>query len=176
MTLRPVAKGKSMEAGCSPYVLDLSLWLPGDAPPPPLLPQPEPEPAPHLSEKAAKLAQKLGQLQPFINDCVPAGMHGPTCVFWANLTPFWLQTRRRQGRGARLACAGRAACASPWPRRQPRRSALLGPSASARWATAVTMGLRRVLAFVLPLIHFIAYLLTHSVPLFPKRQYYSSEP
>ncbi len=22
--------------------------------------------------------------------CVPRGMHGPTCILWANLTPFWL--------------------------------------------------------------------------------------
>ena len=36
------------------------------------------------------LAQKLGQLQPFYR-CIPAGMHGPTCIFWANLTPFSLK-------------------------------------------------------------------------------------
>jgi hypothetical protein len=23
--------------------------------------------------------------------CIPTGTHGPTCIFWANLTPFWLQ-------------------------------------------------------------------------------------
>jgi hypothetical protein len=23
--------------------------------------------------------------------CIPAGMHGPTCIFWANLTPFPVQ-------------------------------------------------------------------------------------
>jgi hypothetical protein len=23
--------------------------------------------------------------------CIPTGMHGPTCIFWANLTPFSLQ-------------------------------------------------------------------------------------
>jgi hypothetical protein len=38
-------------------------------------------------EKGAKLAQKLGQLQPF-HSCVPAGMYGPTYIFWANLTPL----------------------------------------------------------------------------------------
>jgi hypothetical protein len=42
------------------------------------------------SEKDAKLAQKLGQIQPF--SCIPSGMHGPTCIFWANLTPFLLKS------------------------------------------------------------------------------------
>jgi hypothetical protein len=27
--------------------------------------------------------------------CTPAGMHGPTCIFWANLTPFSLKARVR---------------------------------------------------------------------------------
>ena len=39
-------------------------------------------------EKDAELAQKLGQLQPFLavfpQECWLAG---PTCVFWANLSP-----------------------------------------------------------------------------------------
>jgi hypothetical protein len=38
----------------------------------------------------AKLAQKLGQLQPFT--AVLTGMHGPTCIFWANLTSVALQS------------------------------------------------------------------------------------
>ena len=43
------------------------------------------------SEKGVKLAQDLGQLQPFVADCcIPIGMHEPTCVCWANLTPFSL--------------------------------------------------------------------------------------
>jgi hypothetical protein len=42
------------------------------------------------SEKDPKLGQKLGQLQPFLT-----GMHGPTCIFWANLTPFSLKARVR---------------------------------------------------------------------------------
>jgi hypothetical protein len=25
--------------------------------------------------------------------CIPTGMHGPTCIFWADLTPFSLETR-----------------------------------------------------------------------------------
>ena len=41
-------------------------------------------------EKDDKLAQKLGQLQPFYS-CVPTGVHGPTCILWANLTPFSTQ-------------------------------------------------------------------------------------
>jgi hypothetical protein len=40
------------------------------------------------SEKDAKLVQKLGQLQPFL--AVFPRMHGPTWIFWANLTPFSL--------------------------------------------------------------------------------------
>jgi hypothetical protein len=27
--------------------------------------------------------------------CVPTGMHGPTCIFWANLTPFALPAAQR---------------------------------------------------------------------------------
>ena len=37
--------------------------------------------------KAAKLAQKVGPTYAFYS-CIPTGMHGPTCIFWANLTPF----------------------------------------------------------------------------------------
>jgi hypothetical protein len=44
------------------------------------------------SEKDVRLAQKLGQLQPFLAvQCIPTGMHGPTCIFWANLTHFSLK-------------------------------------------------------------------------------------
>jgi hypothetical protein len=41
------------------------------------------------SEEDTELAQKLGQRQPFI--AVPTGMHGPTCVYFANLTSFSMQ-------------------------------------------------------------------------------------
>ena len=27
----------------------------------------------------------------FFYSCIPTGLHGPTCIFWANLTPFALQ-------------------------------------------------------------------------------------
>jgi hypothetical protein len=47
-----------------------------------------PRQMPPQVRKNAKLAQKLGQLQPFIavfpQECWLAG---PTCVFWANLSP-----------------------------------------------------------------------------------------
>ena len=33
---------------------------------------------------ATKLAQKLGPTSVFYR-CIPTGMHGPTCIFWANL-------------------------------------------------------------------------------------------
>jgi hypothetical protein len=55
---------------------------------------------PH-SEKDAKLAQKLGQLQPF-SSFFPTGMYGPTCTVWANLTPL----ARAAGRAAGCARAG----------------------------------------------------------------------
>ena len=41
-------------------------------------------------EKGATLAQKLGQRQPFYSR-IPTGMYGPTCISWANLTPFSLR-------------------------------------------------------------------------------------
>jgi hypothetical protein len=44
-------------------------------------------------EKGAWLAQKLGQLQPFT--AVSSLMHGPTCIVWANLTPFSLSPQGR---------------------------------------------------------------------------------
>ena len=44
------------------------------------------------SERDGTLAQKLGQLQSFIA-VSPTGKHGPTCIFWASLTPFLLQRR-----------------------------------------------------------------------------------
>ena len=37
------------------------------------------------------MAQKLGQLQPFITVFPQECMVGPTCIFWANLTPFSLE-------------------------------------------------------------------------------------
>ena len=39
------------------------------------------------ARKTSKLAQKLGPTSVFYC-CIPAGMHGPTCIFWADLTPF----------------------------------------------------------------------------------------
>ena len=45
------------------------------------------------SEKDAKLAQKLGQLQPFLA-VFPQELHWPTGIFWANLTPLSLQLAR----------------------------------------------------------------------------------
>jgi hypothetical protein len=32
---------------------------------------------------------------PAISSCIPTGMHGPTCIFWVNLTPFPLRALRR---------------------------------------------------------------------------------
>jgi hypothetical protein len=45
-------------------------------------------------EKTAVSARILGQFPPR-SSCIPAGMHGPTCVFWASLTAFALQPRVR---------------------------------------------------------------------------------
>ena len=30
---------------------------------------------------------------PAFHICIPTGMHWPTCILWANLTPFTLQNR-----------------------------------------------------------------------------------
>ena len=38
----------------------------------------------------------LGQLQPFPSR-IPTGMRGPTCIFWANLTPFSPQSCGQAG-------------------------------------------------------------------------------
>ena len=43
-----------------------------------------PEP---LSKKDAK--SEVGPASAFCS-CIPTGMHGPTCIFWANLTPLSL--------------------------------------------------------------------------------------
>jgi hypothetical protein len=40
-----------------------------------------------ISARDAVLAQKLGQPQPFLA-VFPHEMHGPSCVFWVNLTPL----------------------------------------------------------------------------------------
>ena len=40
--------------------------------------------------KTPSWPRKFGQLQPF-HGCTRTGMHGPTSIFWANLTPFSLQ-------------------------------------------------------------------------------------
>jgi hypothetical protein len=44
------------------------------------------------------------------------------------------------------------------------------PQALALAEAAVAIGLGRIITFAIPLIHFIMYLLTYSVPLFLKRQ------
>jgi hypothetical protein len=38
--------------------------------------------------KDAELAQTLGHHPSAFDSCVPTGMHGPTCIFLANLTHF----------------------------------------------------------------------------------------
>jgi hypothetical protein len=45
------------------------------------------------SEKNAKLAQKLGKLQPIVAVFPQEYNHGPTSIFWVNLTPCSLQCR-----------------------------------------------------------------------------------
>jgi hypothetical protein len=42
---------------------------------------------------------KLGLRQPFTAACIPTGMHGPSCNFWANLTRFSLQCVHGGSRG-----------------------------------------------------------------------------
>jgi hypothetical protein len=67
-----------------------------------------------FARKDAKSAQKLGQLQSFMAfySCIPTEMHGPTCVFWANLTPF-SPSCASDGMRARLPCAMDAAWRAP---------------------------------------------------------------
>ena len=36
-----------------------------------------------------------------LSSCTPAGMHGPTCIFWASLTPFLFQESRSKCAGER---------------------------------------------------------------------------
>jgi hypothetical protein len=36
----------------------------------------------------------------FFFSCIPTGMHGPTCIFLANLTPFSLGSGSTRPRGA----------------------------------------------------------------------------
>jgi hypothetical protein len=53
--------------------------------------------------RTAKLAQKLGQPIAF-DSCIPSptGMHGPTCIFWGNLTPFLASGTTGASASARL--------------------------------------------------------------------------
>jgi hypothetical protein len=79
MTAPPMAKAQAAyEAKCGPFLgkMKCAVWDWGDR---------FRERDHHLEEiKVRKLAQKLGQLQPFCS-CIPTGMHGPTCIVWANL-------------------------------------------------------------------------------------------
>ena len=59
-----------MEAECSPYVLDVSLWLPGDAPPPPAVPEPEPEPEPEPDQPEPE-PEPVPVPEPLANSCTP---------------------------------------------------------------------------------------------------------
>jgi hypothetical protein len=43
------------------------------------------------SEKDAVSAQKLGHATAAFYRCIPTAMRGPTCIFWADLTPFSLE-------------------------------------------------------------------------------------
>ena len=44
--------------------------------------------------KPPSLPRSWANFSPFYR-CIPMGMHGPTCIFWANLTPFSLARRTR---------------------------------------------------------------------------------
>jgi hypothetical protein len=41
---------------------------------------------------------------PAFSSCIPTGMHGPTCTFWANLTPFTLAARLQDPQQLLLRC------------------------------------------------------------------------
>ena len=70
-----------------------------------------------------KVGPEFGQTSAFYN-CILTGVHGPTCIFWANLTNFSLRGCRA-GRGVRTVLYGdtaadvgdrvmRAAAAAPF--------------------------------------------------------------
>ena len=40
-----------------------------------------------VSEKARRVRPEVGPASAF-SSCIPTGMHGPCCIFWANLTAF----------------------------------------------------------------------------------------
>jgi hypothetical protein len=69
-------KGRSMEANCSPYVLDISLWLPGDAPPEP---EPHPEPGPEPDPDPEPNPEPEPEPEPShgsSNSCIPNPCEG----------------------------------------------------------------------------------------------------
>jgi hypothetical protein len=74
-------------------------------------------------------------------------MHGPTYIFWANLTPFSLQAKAAAAAEARIAIDQAA-------------------HAKEQAAEAVAIGLGRIVALTYLLILFIPESRTHSVPLF----------
>jgi hypothetical protein len=81
---------------------------PGRAAPPTRTRRSPPPAAAHLpGEKDAKLAQKLGQLQPF-RAVFPQECMGQLASFWANLTPFSLGAGRGRCRAPRGAGARHA--------------------------------------------------------------------
>jgi hypothetical protein len=84
---------------------------------------------PATGKEDAKLAQKLGQLQCFIALFSHAGMHGPTCIVWANLTAFSLMVPAARGgvphRAPSRDCAARRPAA-----RAPRRGTARGRRAA----------------------------------------------
>ena len=43
-----------------------------------------------LGTEVRKVGPEVGQTSAFYS-CIPTRVHGPTCVFWANLTPFSLR-------------------------------------------------------------------------------------
>jgi hypothetical protein len=43
-----------------------------------------------LKSERSQVGPEFGPTSAFFS-CIPAGMHGPTCIFWANLTRFSLQ-------------------------------------------------------------------------------------
>jgi hypothetical protein len=40
--------------------------------------------------------------------CIPTGMHGPTCIFWADLTSCFFARPRRLSRASRTPCSSRS--------------------------------------------------------------------
>ena len=67
--------------------------------------------APQVS-KTHQVGPEVGPTSAFYS-CILTGMHGPTGIVWANLTPFWPQRAESVGVGLFSEGGGAVVCRSP---------------------------------------------------------------